>query len=258
MTPPPDDDATTGTTPAESNPTSTREGDDPATPGDPSTPDVPEVPGVLDWILGGLVALGGLLFALAGGLVYSLADREQIEALVAPDDVQIEGMTKPEFVDLTVAVLPWVAAGLVVTGLAMLVLGVAYVVHRRRVHRREAAGESVSHYPAHALVGAAVSTVTSFIPFSPLVGGGVAGYLERGDSTRTASVGAASGAVMSAPFFLPALFVAAGVAAGFGAIGEVGGGVAAAIVVVGALASLAFTVILGAIGGWIGGKLAER
>lgn len=247
-----DDDATTEGTPPGSNATAGSGRDD------PTTPDVPDVPAVLDWILGGLVIFGGLLFGLAGWLVFAVAGREQVETVVASEGFQVEGMTEPEFVELTVTLLPWVAAGLAVTGLAMVVLGIAYVVHRRRVHRRAAAGEAVSHFPAHALVGAAVSVVTSFVPFSPLVGGGVAGYMERGDSTRTTSVGAASGAVMSAPVFVVALFTAAGVASGFGAIGEAGGGVVAAIVVVGAVASLAFTVGLGALGGWIGGKLAER
>lgn len=248
-----DDDPTTERTTPNSDATAGSEHDG------STNPDVPEVPAVLDWILGGFVILGGILFGLAGGFVFAYVDREQIEALVAPDAVQVEGMTKPEFVDLTVALLPWIAAGLLVTGLAMAAFGVAYVVHRRRVHRRAAAGEAVSHYPAHALVGAAVSVVTSFVPLSPLVGGGVAGYLERGDSTRTASVGAASGVVMTAPFFLLALFAAGGAGSGFEALGEGDfGGVAAAIVVVGALASLAFTVGLGALGGWIGGKIAER
>lgn len=34
----------------------------------------------------------------------------------------------------------------------------------------------------NALIGAIVSVVLGFIPFSPVLGGGIAGYLEGGDS----------------------------------------------------------------------------
>lgn len=223
-----------------------------------ANPDVPSVPASVDWILGGLVVVVGLLFAVAGLLLFVVPDRERIEAMVAPGAVRVEGMTKPEFVEVTLSLLPWLAAGLVLTGLVMAVLGGAYVVHRRRVRERAAAGDPVSNYPAHALLGAVVSAMTSFVPLSPVIGGGLAGYLERGDSERTTSVGAASAAVMSAPFLVLGLFAAAGLAAGFAAIGDGGlGGTMAVVVVVAGLASLGVTVLLGAGGGWVGGRLAE-
>lgn len=252
MTSPADTDPTPDSEPPASDAPAAAEADE------STDPDVPSVPGSLDWILGGLVVVGGLLFAFVGLLLFVVPDRERIEAMVAPDAVQIEGMTKPEFVDVTLSLLPWLAAGLVLTGLAMTVLGVAYVVHRRRVRERAAAGESVSNYLAHALLGAMVSALTSFIPLSPVIGGGLAGYLERGDSERTTSVGAASAVLMSAPFLVLGLFAAAGLAAGFAAIGDGGlGAMMAVVVVVAGLASLGVTVLLGAGGGWVGGRLAE-
>lgn len=225
---------------------------------DSTYPDVPDVPGVLDWVLGGLITVGGLLFAFAGLLVYTVATRETVEAVVSAEDFQVEGMTEPEFIEVTLSMLPWLAAGLLLTGLAMTVLGVAYLVHRRRVRRRAARGEPTSDYLAHALLGGVVSALTSFIPFSGVIGGGVAGYLERGDSHRTISVGAMSAVVMSAPFLILGLFVAAGLVAGFAAIGDSGfGAVVAVAVIVGGLFSLGFAVALGAAGGWLGGELAE-
>lgn len=252
MAPPTDDDSTTAVQPLQSEPPTGIDSDE------STNPDVPDVPSVLDWLLGGLVVLGGFVLALPGVLLYTAVDRANVETVVASEDFTVEGMTEPEFVDLTLALLPWLAAGLLVTGLAMIAVGIAYVVHRRRVHARAAAGEATSNYPAHALLGAVVSTVTSFVPLSPVLGGLVAGYLERGDSERTISVGAASGLVVSAPFFLIGLFVAAGLVAGFTALGDTGlGWIVAGLVILGALLSLGFTAVLGAVGGWIGGKIAE-
>lgn len=225
---------------------------------DQASPDVPDVPGVVDWLLGGLAILGGLIFTIAGIGVFTVLDRTLLEEMVAAEDFQVEGMTEAEFVDVVLAMEPWLGAGLVITGLAMIAFGIAYIVHRRRIRARAARGEPTSDYLAHALLGAVVSFVTSFIPLSPIVGGGVAGYLERGESERTISVGAASGALMSAPFVVLSLFVAAGLVAGFSVIGDGGfGWMMTALVIVSGLFSLGFTVALGAAGGWIGGKLAE-
>lgn len=249
MTPPTANDPPTERTPTNPDTSENIESDSPTT---------PELPSWLDWLLGGLVTVGGLLFALAGVFVFIVADRERIEAAVAADEFQVEGMTEPEFVELTLSLLPWLAAGLVLTGLAMAILGGAYIVHRRRVRNRAMAGEQTSDYLAHALLGAVVSAVTSFVPLSPILGGGVAGYLERGDSERTMSVGAASGVLMSAPFLVVGLFAVGGVAMGFASIEGGGfGAMVAALVAVGGLISLGVTVVLGAAGGWIGGKLAE-
>lgn len=224
----------------------------------PTRPDVADVPEFLDWILGGLVVLGGLLSTSIGAVIFVAPDRETIEAVVADEDFEVEGMTEPEAVELALALLTWIGAGFLLMGVVGVVLGVAYVVHRRRVHDRAAAGEPTSDFIAHALLGAVVSAVTSFIPFSPVIGGGVAGYLERGDSERTLRVGTASAVIFAAPIVALALFVAGGVIAGFARIGDSSLGVVAALmIVIVAAFSLAFTALFGAIGGWIGGKLAE-
>lgn len=54
----------------------------------------------------------------------------------------------------------------------------------------------------NALIGAAVSVILGFIPFSPLLGGGVAGYLEEGDTRSGARIGAIAGVLASIPFVL--------------------------------------------------------
>lgn len=61
---------------------------------------------------------------------------------------------------------------------------------------------------ANTLIGAVITVVTApLLPFAAIVGGGVAGYLQRGDLREGARVGALSGAVASIPAFLLVWFV---------------------------------------------------
>jgi hypothetical protein len=107
----------------------------------------------------------------------------------------------------------------------------------------------------NALIGAAVTVVLSFTGFSPLLGGGVAGYLQKGERMEGARVGAISGAIATVPFVLLVsvvlgflgLFAVGGGRGGlaFGAIGFV---VFFVILVI----ALLWNVALSAAGGYIG------
>lgn len=55
----------------------------------------------------------------------------------------------------------------------------------------------------NALIGGIAGIVLSFIPFSTVLGGGIAGYLEGGDSAAGAKVGAIAGLVA----FVPLVFI---------------------------------------------------
>lgn len=56
----------------------------------------------------------------------------------------------------------------------------------------------------NALIGAVVSVLLAFLPFSPLIGGGVAGYLQRGTRNDGLRVGGISGLITMIPLFLVA------------------------------------------------------
>jgi hypothetical protein len=103
----------------------------------------------------------------------------------------------------------------------------------------------------NAVIGAVVTVVLSFTGFSPLLGGGVAGYLQRGDRTEGVRVGAISGAIATVPFLLLAVFVFGvfGLLAGGGAA-EAGAGLLLGFVFVGLVT--AWNVGLGAAGGYLG------
>lgn len=59
----------------------------------------------------------------------------------------------------------------------------------------------------NALIGGVVGVVLSFIPFSTVLGGAVAGYFEGGDRLSGAKVGAIAGLIVFAPLVLVGLAV---------------------------------------------------
>lgn len=62
----------------------------------------------------------------------------------------------------------------------------------------------------NALVGAVVILVTSpLLPFAAIVGGGVAGYLERGSLANGGRVGALSGVIAAIPSFIVVWYIIA-------------------------------------------------
>lgn len=119
----------------------------------------------------------------------------------------------------------------------------------------------------NAVVGAAVTVVLSFTGVSPLLGGGVAGYLQREGRRRGATVGALSGALAALPSLVvvvAGLLLFAGVVPmgmgpmmgrGFGVPGGVGP-VMLLFVLLPAL--LVWNVGLGAAGGYLGAYVREE
>jgi hypothetical protein len=116
----------------------------------------------------------------------------------------------------------------------------------------------------NALIGAVATVVLSFVPFSPALGGAVAGYLQGEDRNLGLRVGALSGLIATIPVaLLVGLFVAV-----FGVFAVVpGNGTGgAARTLVGLLVLLGlvllvvavYTVGLSALGGYVGAILAER
>jgi hypothetical protein len=114
----------------------------------------------------------------------------------------------------------------------------------------------------NALVGAVVSVVTVFLPFSPVLGGAVAAYLEGGDRDRGLKTGAVSGVIASIPLAFVGLAVLLFVPFAFAIdpSGTAGAGalvfVFVVFVFVGVVA--AYTVGLSALGGIVGIALLNR
>ena len=117
----------------------------------------------------------------------------------------------------------------------------------------------VSDSTLHALLGAVVTTVLSFVPFSPVLGGGVAAYLNEADSSRGVRIGALSGAFATVPLVLFGFVVVFFL--GFFALGMNGGAVGIGgllIVLVLGLFFAVYTVGLSALGGYLGSYLVDE
>jgi hypothetical protein len=105
----------------------------------------------------------------------------------------------------------------------------------------------------NAVIGAvATAVLSSFVPFAPVFGGALAGYLEGGDRNDGLRVGAISGAIGLAVLMLFAVIVFVGFGllaleapAAFGAFGLV-------VFLVVFVGGLVYIVGLSAAGGWIG------
>jgi hypothetical protein len=108
----------------------------------------------------------------------------------------------------------------------------------------------------NAVLGALATIVLSpFVPFAPVAGGAVSGYLQGGRRDDGLRVGAVSGAIALIPVVLVVFFVG-GIfltmfTGGFGMPGAMGG-LGAVILIFGLLFAVVYTVGLSALGGWLG------
>lgn len=220
------------------------------------------LPEIVDWILGVAVALAGLLAVAGGAAIGSVADRESIAELLEDEDVTAtvgtEELTTAEATDLAATLLNWVELGLFVVGGGLLVVAVGYVAYRRRARRRRAPDERLESFGTHALLGAVVGAVLSFVPLATGLGGAVSGYFEQNNAGRPTTAGGVSGLLIVVPVLVLLVFVLIGLVQGLQEIGQGGEtGVVAATIAFAVLVSAAFAGALGAAGGFVGGKIAE-
>jgi hypothetical protein len=208
----------------------------------------------VDWLTAGVLALVGLAFVLGGAALLLWTDPETVARLVADGTIRSDVLGPAALADLVVLTAWWSGAGLVVTGLVTWLVGGWFVAARRRERR-----DGVRGVRTNAIVGAVASAVFAFVPFSPVLGGIVAGYLQRGDRDIGLRVGGLSGLLAALPAVLVLLFVFVGLVAGAtgsGALPVVA--VAAAVTAVVLLFALLFSVGLGAVGGLLAVELARR
>ncbi|RQG94615.1 DUF5518 domain-containing protein [Natrarchaeobius chitinivorans] len=112
----------------------------------------------------------------------------------------------------------------------------------------------------HAIIGAVVGVVLSFIPFSTVIGGAVAGFLEGPDTRDGALVGALAGAITFVPVAAGAFLVLVFLGFGFGASGGPTGGLVFLlfVVIVATTTLLFYTVGVALLGGYVGSYLARE
>jgi hypothetical protein len=109
-----------------------------------------------------------------------------------------------------------------------------------------------------ALIGAAVTIVFTFIPFSSVLGGALAGYLQGGELGDGLRVGGLSGLFATVPLLIVFFFIGSALSFGFMGVGgprmlAVGG----AFVVFGLLFTVVYVIGLSAIGGAVGAAVKD-
>jgi len=209
------------------------------------------LPPIVDWAVALALFLGGVLALLVGTLSYAWADRDAIADLVAEGVIHSDVLTDADLIEVTYTMAWWGGLGLLVVGALLAVGALLFVWYRRRAQRR---GETPRAPPAtwpNAIVGAVVTIVTAAIPLSPIVGGAVAGYLEGGDGSARARVGALAGLLSMLPVVVLFLFVVGGFITiqptlGTGAVAVIMAGLVIAFVAV-----ILYTIGLGALGGYL-------
>ncbi|WP_336037185.1 DUF5518 domain-containing protein [Halobacterium yunchengense] len=221
------------------------------------------LPAFVDWLAAAVVAVAGLATVLGGVVLTFLVDRDAVAAGVESGELQVvffeRELADPEAVEFTLAVASWSGLGLLVTGVALCLFAVGYLAVRQRAHSSAEGGRAPGTLRSHAVVGAVTAAVLSFLPVSPAVGGGVAGYLEAHESARATSAGALSGLLLVLPVVVELAFLGVGLFAGAAAVDASDVGVVASVVVAFAVVVVAVVSVgLGAVGGFVGGRLFER
>lgn len=112
--------------------------------------------------------------------------------------------------------------------------------------------EEFSNPFANAILGAVVGIFLSFVPFAPVLGGGIAAYLQGGDAGDGLRIGLLAGLIMLVPYVLTGAFLLA-VLTGLAAESALG------VLLLGALAlGTVYTVGLSLIGGYLGAYLRRE
>lgn len=106
----------------------------------------------------------------------------------------------------------------------------------------------------HGVIGGVVAVVLSFIPYSTVLGGLVAGYLEGGTLRDGAIVGTIAGLVA----LIPLMFIAIFVIGVFGLFGGIAGAATGVFIVLVLAIGLVYVIALSVVGGIIGAYLADR
>lgn len=201
-----------------------------------------------------IFAIGGTLFIAVSSYLLTVVNRSMLTDLAERGLLRSDVLTDAVLVEVAHTLSIWGGWGLLVTGVLAVLGGVWFALSTR-----EDGGTRVDGNPTRftcVIIGGAAGLVLSFVPFSPALGGGIAGYI--GPRRSGLATGTGAGLLAVLPALIPGVFLAVGFVlqppwpepAPSGAV--LGG-----FVSVGLLLGAVFGIVAGGIGGYIGDQLAS-
>lgn len=218
------------------------------------------IPAVLDWLVALATAVGGVALVAAGSAVFAVVDSGRITEEMSAGEVTVvtaeRTLSDAEAATLATDVLNWTATGLVVTGVGLAAFAVLYGVTRYRNRGRDGRLTTRQHGRHAAVCGAVATAVLSFLPFSPVFGGGVAAYLDLPDTDRAVRIGALAGGLAAVPAVVLLAFTTVGLYTGLSVVDDTWARVITVLSMgLGAVVTLAVSAGLGGVGGYVGDEV---
>jgi hypothetical protein len=194
--------------------------------------------------------VGGLLMLLGGVTLLTFADRAVLTELAAADMLEPSRLSDEVLIELSLALTTWGGWGMVLTGAGMVLGGTWFALATR--------GEANDRRPsrtASIVLGGAAGILLAFVPFSPALGGGIAGYI--GPPGQGLAMGSGAGLLAVLPGLLPGIFLAMGFVVEAPVV-EAGpsGTVLGVLLAGGLLLGAVVGIIIGGVGGYIGDRVA--
>ena len=204
----------------------------------------------VDWAIGAILGIAGTLIVLGGTSLYYSVNRTDVTDYVHSSEFQSEVLTDGEAIDALVALGQWSGIGLLFAGALLVLLGIALVIGHRQARNER---HSTPHWIL-GVAGALISSLLSFIPLSPILGGAVAGYLNPNPESSGLGIGTTAGVFGSLPLLVVIIFTSVGLI--LSAPSETAAAVVTAVSIV-LLLILPYFVGLSAIGGYLGGWIRQ-
>jgi hypothetical protein len=154
----------------------------------------------VEWAISVFLVLSGSVFAVGGALLAEFADIGRITSWVEAGRITSTEMSDPELINAVYALIWGGGIGLAATGALLVIAGAAFFGFQTRARRHfEVTGIASPSVVGTAILGAMVTIVGAFVPFSPVLGGAVSGHLGGGAERSAVRSGLLAGLFAALP-----------------------------------------------------------